>query len=63
MLVILGTCRDIYHVVTMKGHIPSLIQLLYKQKGLLCPGMSAERFILSFDVPCLEADKLFSSRE
>ena len=63
MLVILGACRDIYHVVTMRGHILPLTQLLYKQKGLLCPGMSAERFILSFNVPCLEADKLFSSRE
>ena len=63
MSVILGTCRDIYHVVTMKGHILPLIQLLYKRKGLLCPGMSAERFMLGFDVSCLEADKLFSSRE
>ena len=63
MLVILGTCGDIYHVVSMKGHILPLIQLLYKQKGLLCPGMSAKRSILSFDVHCLEADKLFSSRE
>ena len=63
MLVILGTSRDIYHVVTIRGHILPLIQLLYKQKGLLCPGMSAERFILSFDVLCLETDKLFSSRE
>ena len=35
MLVILGTCRDIYHVVTMRGHILPLIQLLYKQKGLV----------------------------
>ena len=60
MLVILATYKDIYHVVTMTGHILPLFQLLYKQKGLLCPGMSTERFILSFNVPCLEVDKLFS---